>query len=75
MQIYTLLYPSKSIPYYPHGMITPPFPVRPIFTTYILKLVFYFFSVNCSRSVYCRSDIFIVVGYEFLRYQSSAGVE
>ena len=34
MQIYTLLSPCKSIPYYPHGMITPPFPVLPIFTTY-----------------------------------------
>ena len=33
MQIYTLLSPCKSIPYYPHGMITPPFPVLPIFTT------------------------------------------
>ena len=36
MQIYTLLSPCKSIPYYPHGMITPPFPVLPIFTTDVL---------------------------------------
>ena len=34
MQIYTLLSSWHD---------NPPFPVRPIFTTYILKLVFYFF--------------------------------